>query len=72
MVVTYDEILEAETKIERGWEPSPETGEEALQKLGSPERLPPGYILLIAELDKWNRRSMYSEIYYCNFTTLTS
>ena len=52
-------ILESEAKIKRGWKPPLELYAEALQKLGSPERLNPKYILLKAELDKWNANSFF-------------
>ena len=56
MVVTYDEILETKRQQEIDWKhPVYDTQEEALQKLGSPERAPPCYILLIAELDYWRK-----------------
>lgn len=63
MAVTFDMYLEAKRQQEIGWEHLVyKTEEEALQKLGSPERLNPEYILLVAKLEKWRAESLYSKV----------
>ena len=61
MPITLDMYMTAKKQQEIGWKPPAyETQEEELQKLGSPERLPHHYILLIAELEKWRADFLYS------------
>lgn len=61
MTVTFEMYLEVKRQQEIGWKPPVyDTQEEALQKLGSPERIPPRYILAIYELEKWEADSLYS------------